>query len=139
MLGNHNNIHDSVTLLSRCISKLLIFPTSWTSEIKIVWLYHILGKNGGGCLYHCKKYTCYSLWILCCIAIGCRIWFVSLTVIKGILKILFHIWGSALMKFGHCSVHFLTLIGICFSELMICRYIYFYMWLWYLFLYCYLF
>ncbi len=128
--GNPNNIHPSITLLSSCISKPLIFChqlNQWDQNC--LTLSHFRKTWGRLSISLQKVHLLFSLiFMLCshwlqemilCIILHCNVWiFVSLTVIKDILKILFHIWGSALLKFGYCSDHFLTLIGVCFSELM---------------------
>ncbi len=43
--GNPNNLHPSITLLSSCISKPLIFPHQLNHWDQTVWFYLILGEN----------------------------------------------------------------------------------------------
>ncbi len=120
--GNPNNIHSYQVAFFR--HRFLL--TSWTNENKRCWLYHILGKKDGRLFISLQKvdllssliFMLFRQWlqkmILCIILYWTVCIFVSLTVIRDILKILFHVWGLVLLKFGYCSVHFLTLIGVCF-------------------------
>ncbi len=82
--GNPNNTHSSIILLSSCISQLLIDShqsNQWDQHC-LTWSHFskILGRLSIYIyIYHCQKYTCYSLWFLCYIATGYRIWYCVLS------------------------------------------------------------